>query len=190
FPPETRDYVPMVIAAAWLYLHPRRYGLEFAKVRARPELLTLERPASIYELTICLGNGGTRYGFMRMLRNLNPRYQPDEVIPAGTAITATSDVARLYGRWCTSSARADIARELVNSNPESAIVRSTPAPTPSGPRRPAVPREHRVARGETLDRIAQRYGCGLHALARANNLRAPAYSVRVGQRLSLAPCGD
>ncbi len=190
FPPETRDYVPMVIAAAWLFLHPRRYGLEFEKVRARPELLTLEQPASIYELTICLGNGGTRYGYMRMLRNLNPRYQADEVIPAGTAINATSDVARLYGRWCTRSARADIARELVNSNPASAIVRSAAAPAPTRRPQSARPREHRVARGETLGRIAQRYGCSVRALAQANNLRAPAYAVRAGQRLSLESCGS
>ena len=191
FPPETRDYVPMVIAAAWLFLHPRRYGLEFEKVSARPELLTLERAASIYELTICLGNGGTRYGYMRMLRNLNPRYRADDVIPAGTTLNATSDVVRHYGRWCTRSARADIARELVNSDPGNAIVRSGPVPAASA-RAPAsaVPNEHRVARGENLGRIAQRYGCSLQALARANNLRAPSYSVRVGQRLSLAPCGN
>jgi len=191
FPPETRDYVPMVIAAAWLFLHPRRYGLEFEKVRARPEPLTLERPASIYELTICLGNGGTRYGYMRMLRNLNPRYRADDVIPAGTTLNATRDVVRLYGRWCTDSVRADIARELVNSDPGSAIVRSGPAPAPaSSPRGSSAPREHRVARGETLGRIAQRYGCSLQALARANNLRAPGYSLRAGQRLSLEPCGS
>ena len=31
-PPETRDYVPYVLAAAWLFLHPEEYGLEFPKV--------------------------------------------------------------------------------------------------------------------------------------------------------------
>lgn len=190
FPPETRDYVPMVIAAAWLFLHPRRYGLEFEKVRARPELLTLERPASIYELTICLGNGGTRYGYMRMLRNLNPRYQADDVIPAGTTLNATSDVVRHYGRWCTRSARADIARELVNSDPGNAIVRSGPVAPAAAQASTDAPRVHRVSRGETLGRIAQRYGCGLQALARANNLRGPVYRLRVGQQLTLESCGS
>ncbi|MGY0559614.1 transglycosylase SLT domain-containing protein [Luteimonas sp. A277] len=188
FPPETRDYVPMVIAAAWLYLHPRRYGLEFPKINARPELLQLERDTSIYELTICLGNGGTRYGFMRMLRNLNPRYRADDVIPAGTTLNATADVARLYGRWCTRSARADIARELVSSDPGSAVVRSGPPPQAPRAAAAAVPREHRVGRGENLGRIADQYGCDLRALARSNNLRAPAYALRAGQRLSLESC--
>ncbi|WP_343256836.1 transglycosylase SLT domain-containing protein [Luteimonas qiangzhengi] len=189
FPPETRDYVPMVIAAAWLYLHPRRYGLEFPKINARPELLQLERATSIYELTICLGNGGTRYGFMRMLRNLNPRYRADDVIPAGTTLNVTADVARLYGRWCTRSNRADIARELVNSDPGSAVVRSGPPPQAPRPAASAAPREHRVSRGESLGRIAERYNCNLRELANANNLRAPAYNLRAGQRLSLESCG-
>src|SRR5690606_8652894 len=76
-PAETRDHVPMVIAAAWLFLHPRQDGLHFPRVQTRPALLELEKPASIYELTICLGNGRTRNGFMRALRNLNPRYRAD-----------------------------------------------------------------------------------------------------------------
>ena len=187
FPPETRDYVPMVIAAAWLFLHPRRYGLEFEKVDARPAQLVLEKPASIYELTICLGNGGTRYGYMRMLRNLNPRYRADEVIPAGTTLDATVDVARHYGRWCVDGTRAAIAHELVNSDPQSAVVRSGPAPAAPPPRQQA-PRTHRVTRGETLGRIAQRYGCSVRGLASANGLRAPSYAIRPGQRLSLEGC--
>ena len=51
-------------------------------------------PASIYELTICLGNGGTRDGYMRALRNLNPRYEADSWIcrPART-LNATTKMA-------------------------------------------------------------------------------------------------
>jgi membrane-bound lytic murein transglycosylase D len=43
FPAETRDYVPMVIAAAWLYLHPKEYGLHWPRIDTRPattEMLT------------------------------------------------------------------------------------------------------------------------------------------------------
>ncbi|MEZ0475864.1 transglycosylase SLT domain-containing protein [Luteimonas salinilitoris] len=198
FPPETRDYVPMVIAAAWLFLHPKKYGLEFPKVDARPATLTLQKPASIYELTICLGSSGSRYGYMRMLRNLNPRYQAEEWIPAGTELRATSRVVGLYNRWCTRGARADLAHELVRSDPGSAVVRSGPAQSvpataaavvapvasPSAP----SPSEHRVARGDTLGRIAERYGCNLRALANANNLKAPRYTLRPGQRLDLQGC--
>src|SRR5690606_10966798 len=31
FSPETKDYVSMVIAAAWLFLHPKEYGLTFPR---------------------------------------------------------------------------------------------------------------------------------------------------------------
>ena len=31
--PETRDYVPMVLAAAWLFLHPERYNLDVSEDR-------------------------------------------------------------------------------------------------------------------------------------------------------------
>src|SRR3546814_2548736 len=50
FPAEPRDYVPLVIAAARLFLHPKQYGLPFPRVQTRPALLELDKPASIYEL--------------------------------------------------------------------------------------------------------------------------------------------
>ncbi len=131
FPAETRDYVPMVIAAAWLFLHPKEYGLSFPKVDARPAMLRLGRPSSIYELTICMGNGGTREGYMRVLRNLNPRYQADTWLPTGTSLNATTKMVGLYNRWCVQGQRADLARTLVNSSVASAIVRTGPV-TPVG----------------------------------------------------------
>lgn len=206
FPAETRDYVPMVIAAAWLYLHPEEYGLSFPRVDARPATFTLERPASVYELTICLGNGNTRDGYMRALRNLNPSYEAEDLIPAGTTLNGTVRMAGLYRQWCARGDRADLAARLVNGDPRVATVRTgaievlptgaaAPAalsPVPAAPRPPAAApapaATHRVARGETLGRIAERYGCDVAQLARANDLRAPAYAVRQGQTLKLEGC--
>jgi membrane-bound lytic murein transglycosylase D len=208
FPPETKDYVPMVIAAAWLYLHPKEYGLTFPKIDARPATIQLARPASIYELTICLGNGGTRDGYMRALRNLNPRYEPDSWIPAGATLNATAKMASLYNRWCAQGKRADLARQLVMSDASRAIVRTGPLETieppvpgsvPSTAALPTTvaavtpaparkPREHRVARGETLVSIAQRYSCDTKSLAKANSLKAPRFAIRTGQRLKLEGC--
>ncbi|TDK28458.1 LysM peptidoglycan-binding domain-containing protein [Luteimonas aestuarii] len=203
FPAETKDYVPMVIAAAWLYMHPREYGLVFPRVDTRPATFALKQPASIYELTICLGNGGTREGYMRALRNLNPRYEAEQWIPAGTVLNGTVRMAGLYERWCVRGARAELARRLVNSDPASAIVRTsalqpvsndevpaigaTPAAAPA-PAPAAAMRTHRVARGETLVAIAQRYQCDTGVLARANGIAAPRYLVRQGQSLKLEGC--
>ena len=107
----------MVIAAAWLFLHPKRIRPELPEGRrASPAPLRLAQPSSIYELTICLGNGGTRDGYMRALRNLNPRYEADSWLPAGTTLNATTKIVGLYNRWCTQGPRADLARTLVLSD--------------------------------------------------------------------------
>ena len=203
FPAENRDYVPMVIAAAWLFLHPKQYGLNFPRVQAKPALLRLEKPSSIYELTICLGGGGTREGFMRALRNLNPRYQPDSWLPAGATLHATTQMVGLYNRYCLRGPRAELAHQLVMSDPAAAVVAvgtvtqvatTTPAsvvPTIVATGAPVVakkPREHRVDRGDTLVGIAQEYSCDTKSLAKANGLKAPRYAIRPGQRLKLESC--
>ncbi|ROU06399.1 transglycosylase SLT domain-containing protein [Lysobacter enzymogenes] len=126
FPAETRDYVPMVVAAAWLFLHPREYGLNFPKVDSKLAQLRLSKPSSIYELTICMGGAGSRDGYMRALRNLNPRYQADSYLSAGTTLNATTRMVSLYNRWCTQGKRAELARTLVASDASSAIVRTGP----------------------------------------------------------------
>ncbi len=127
FPAETKDYVPMVIAAAWIFLHPQQYGVEFPKGNAQPATLRLAKSTTIYELTICLGSHGTRDGYMRALRNLNPRYEADGWIPAGTLINATTRIAGLYNRYCVSGPRADLARALITADLNAAIIRPSAA---------------------------------------------------------------
>ncbi|RDZ28829.1 transglycosylase SLT domain-containing protein [Lysobacter silvisoli] len=208
FPSETRDYVPMVIAAAWLFLHPKEYGLSFPKVDPKPAMLRLSQPSSIYQLTICLGNGGTRDGFMRALRNLNPRYQADAYLPAGTSLNATTKIVGLYNRYCVQGARADLARTLMLSDPATAIVRTGPVtlvddasgegagaePAPAvrpeapKPKEKAKPKTYRVQRGETLTSIAQKFQCDTGQLAKRNGLKAPRYAIRPGQVLKLDGC--
>ncbi len=215
FPGETKDYVPMVIAAAWIFLHPQQYGVEFPKINGQPATIRLARSTTIYEMTICLGSTGTRDGYMRALRNLNPRYEADGWIPAGTTINATTRIASLYNRYCVSGARADLARTLITADVNAAIKRptatnvtgsvavgdvqgvqapvavATPTPTPAP--RPATParrqaRSYTVAKGDTLGRIANRFQCEVPALARANGLRAPGYALKPGQSLKLEGC--
>ena len=207
FPAETKDYVPMVIAAAWLFLHPKDYGIRWPRVGTRPATITLAQPASIYELTICLGNYGSRDGYMRALRNLNPRWNADSTIPAGTALNATTRIAWLYRFNCGSnSKRAQLARQLVASNVQSALVRIGPmstapgegtaaapvqdAPPPARPAAPAKPKTYKVQRGETLSSIARKFGCELRDVAKANKLKAPKYAIKPGQSLKLEGCKE
>lgn len=204
FPAETRDYVPMVVAAAWLYLHPKEYGLAFPKIDARPATIQLARAASMYELTICMGSGGTRDGYMRALRNLNPRYEADGYIPAGATLNATVRMAGLYARHCTQGQRADLARTLVASDPSSAIVRvgaivpvDAPLPVAAGGNiatgragadaASSVPRRYTVQRGETLSSIARKFQCSAPRLAQANDIRRRD-DLAVGRTLRLDGC--
>jgi membrane-bound lytic murein transglycosylase D len=60
---------------------------------------------------------------------------------------------------------------------------ATGVPTPA-----AQPREHRVARGDTLVSISRRYSCDTKVLAKANDLKAPRYAIRQGQKLELEGC--
>lgn len=184
-PPETRDYVPMVLAAAWLFMHPEQYGLEFPRFDATPASIALVRPASINELSVCMGQFGNPRGWFRTLRNLNPRYEADTRIAAGTELAVPATAAKAYLARCQSGALAQTAADLheavkpVAGRPGQ--VASASAPTGSG-------RSHVVRSGETLHAIARRYGCAVNAVARANGVAAPKYLIRVGQRLKLPSC--
>lgn len=218
FPAETKDYVPMVVAAAWLFLHPEDYGLRFPRVASRPALLRLQQPTTLYELTICLGNTSGSDGFLRALRNLNPRFEPQTRLLPGTTLNATTQIARLYNRHCLDGKRLQLARQLVTSDPSLAIVRvgsmtsvqslaadGTPQPASKTvyvpgegaveakvatgvPAKPAPPRRHRVTNGETLTAVARKYDCSVRDLADANDIPAPRYAIRPGQVLKLDGC--
>jgi membrane-bound lytic murein transglycosylase D len=179
-PRETRDYVPYVLAAAWLFLHAEDYGLVFPRVNRAATLLRLERPASLNQLTICLGNPNNRYGYFRVLRNLNPRWLPHDELAAGTELRVPVEVLPLYAASCLHGPRADQAL---------ALVRARRAEVPASARVAATGGRHTVRSGDTLSSIARRHGCSAATLARANGLRSP-YALRPGQQIDLSGCGS
>ncbi len=174
-PGETRDYVPMVLAAAWLFLHPEDYGLEFPQLEVAPVSLVLEQPASLNQLAICVGQRGSRSGWFRALRNLNPRPMAHDELPAGTRLEVPAEVAEGYREDCLDGQRADAALQIAGA-----------AKRHSGA---SVAGSYVVRRGDTLAAIARRHGCGsAKALAQANGIKAPSYLIRPGQQLRLAGC--
>ncbi|MCB1747507.1 MAG: transglycosylase SLT domain-containing protein [Gammaproteobacteria bacterium] len=178
-PRETRTYVPMVLAAAWLFLHPERYGLEFPVVDAAPASITLADALSLNELAICLGQAGNPRGWFRTLRNLNPRWEPNDRLPAGSVVEAPRAAALAYAARCTGTTVVGDLHALQDAR--------LPGGEPAA--RAAQARTHVVARGETLSLIARRHGCsGVQDIARANRIAAPRYAIREGQRLVLPDC--
>lgn len=173
-PSETRDYVPMVLAAAWLFMHPEDYRLEFPEVDTRAGTITLAQPQALSELAICLGSSGSRAGWFRVLRNLNPRLNPSEKQPAGTEIALPAKLVEVYQRDCVDGPFQQMAQAL------------HAARRPSGPQLT----QYVVQRGDTLSGIARKLRCAnVRQLADLNNIPPPNYPLRVGQRLQLPACG-
>ena len=181
--PETRDYVPMVLAAAWLFMHPERYNLHFPKIDGAPGHVILQRQASLSELAICLGQAGDmRNGWFRTLRNLNPQVDPQAEQPMGTRLEVPEELQDSYAKSCTQGAWVDLAADLHAA--------TLPSPPAQIARAVDPPRHYTVRHGDTLSAIARKYSCDeVHSLARTNHLHAPGYELKPGQELKLSGCG-
>lgn len=169
-PRETRDYVPEVLAAIWLYLHPEDYGLDLPTFEATTTTIRVEEAVSLDELTVCLGHAGNPRGWHRTLRNLNPRLRGGERVPALGNVVLPTVLVEVHAERCVGDApQLRLARDLYAA---------------AHPERPAA-NEYTVRRGDTLAAIASRHRVSLRALATSNGLSAPNYVIHVGQRLTV-----
>jgi membrane-bound lytic murein transglycosylase D len=175
-PRETQEYVPYVLAAAWLFLHPEDYGVEFPQLSSQPGEVRLTRPMTLSELTVCIGQAGSRAGWFRTLRNLNPRHDPNKPLPAGSTVAVPATLVPVFERHCVDGPLMALATELQAARPTD--------------RAASTGRQVYVVRpGDTLDAIARRQGCpSPQSIARANNIAAPRYLIRPKQRLVLVGC--
>ncbi|GAA0720878.1 transglycosylase SLT domain-containing protein [Dokdonella soli] len=186
---ETREYVPMVLAAAWLFMHPERYNLEFPKIPGRPGSITLKRPASIAELTMCLGQDGNAHdGWFRTLRNLNPQLDPQQQEPAGARLAVPLRLEKTYQRDCAAGRWPQLAAELHAAaipSPPSALAQQAATPK----QKASKVKSYVVRKGDSLASIARKSSCGgVQEIAAANGLRAPHYALKTGQTLKLPGC--
>ncbi len=182
--PETREYVPMVLAAAWLFLHPQDYNLHFPRVDGAPGHVDLTRAASLDELSICLGDDdGSHYGWYRTLRNLNPRLMPTQVQSQGTRINVPKFLEGAYQRSCTSGKWVALADHLQNAQ-----LPVVPAAMVAAVADPPAARRYTVRKGDTLYAIAKRFHCdSVRQLVRGNRLHS-AGDLQVGSELRLEGC--
>ncbi len=186
-PDETRDYVPMVLAAAWLFLHPERYNLDFPKFDVRPGAIELSKPATLTELSVCFGNQAGMYdGWFRTLRNLNPSLDPQKKLPIGTRLEVPMTLQMAYQGSCAGGQWADLAQDLNAAT--AAVVPASPAKTTNA--RVQTAHTYTVRRGDNLAAIARGKGCAsVNDIARLNNIRGPHYRIRAGQKLRIPACG-
>jgi membrane-bound lytic murein transglycosylase D len=176
-PKETQEYVPYVLAAAWLFLHPEDYGLEFPVLEPITTGLTLQAPITLSELAICLGQEDSRSGWFRTLRNLNPRHEHDTRLPVGSEIQVPDVLVDRYDAHCVAGPRLEIARELHDAREYRRAF--------------TAPRIYTVRSGDTLSTIARGQGCpSARAIAETNAIAGPRYVIRPGQQLKLIGCGS
>lgn len=196
---ETRDYVPMVLAAAWLYLHPDSYHLRWPKIDGEAGQIVLKRPASISELTICLGSAeGMQGGWFRTLRNLNPRLDPQVSQPVGTRLDVPKQLEKAYASACADGPWPILASDLRNAvkivappppAATSAALANGPASSSSSSSKPSstASKSYTVRRGDTLVSIARKSDCAdVEAIARMNGLKG--HQLQVGQSLRVPVC--
>jgi len=178
-PRETQEYVPYVLAAAWLFLHPQEYGIQFPRVDAAPGEAQLRHAMTLNELTVCLGQAGdSRAGWFRTLRNLNPRLDPNKPVAAGSRVAMPASLVPVYERQCVDGRMAQLAAELQRARVPGSIAHG------GG-------RKYVVKPGDSLASIARRERCeSPQALARANNIRGPRYLIHPSQELRLVGCNS
>ena len=172
-PSETRDYVPKVLAAAYLFLHPEEYGLRFPSFDTTLSELKLDGELSLAELAICLGQDERPEGWFRTLRNLNPRIKAEQRLAAGTSVRVPIALIDAYAVRCRSP---DFLARIASLQE---------AKSPQGPTEVG----YAVRRGDTLAAIARRTRCSsIKEIAALNGIRGPKYALKLGQRLRLPTC--
>jgi membrane-bound lytic murein transglycosylase D len=179
---ETRDYVPAVLAAAWLFQHPASYNLRFPKVDGAPGTVILKRPASLAELTVCLGSaGGMSDGWFRTLRNLNPRLDPQVTQPAGTQLQLPKLLEQAYAARCVDGPWPILAGDLHRAVVPVVQTPVAPAPVAKGTSR------YKVRRGDTLISIVRKLHCSsVQEIAEMNGLKH--HHISIGQTLKVPAC--
>jgi membrane-bound lytic murein transglycosylase D len=161
-PRETRDYVPLMMAAARIAKEPAKYGFEnvqfeaplaFDVVDANPgsTLDAIAKAAGVEAREVRRLNPQLKTGRTPTNRNIAVR------IPPGTGATYAANWPRVQAEQRVLAQRTAV-------------------------RRPAT-RTHQVRRGENLTVIAKRHGTSVSALRSANNMRGD--RIRAGQTLRI-----
>ena len=168
-PRETRDYVPLMVAAARIAKEPARYGFDDVEIDQPLAFDEVEvAPSSSLE-AIAEAAGTT----LAEVKRLNPQLKLSRTrndqkstvrIPAGTRETFTAG-------WETVSARhATLARAEAKKATRTASLK-----------------RYRVRNGDSLSTIARRHGVTVTALRRANGLSSS--RIRAGATLKIPANG-
>ncbi|HEU0012497.1 MAG TPA: transglycosylase SLT domain-containing protein [Longimicrobium sp.] len=179
-PAETREYVPLMVAAALIGKEPHKHG--FSGVRRWLPLETgeVQVPAATRLATVAKAVGVSE----KELKRLNPHLVQGMTPPGGKPFPVRVPQGReeMYAAnfpRLQAEARALAAAEAKERAEVQARERRA-----AEARRAAAVRRHTVRRGESLWTIARRYDTSVRAVQRANGLGARS-RIRPGQKLTI-----
>jgi membrane-bound lytic murein transglycosylase D len=175
-PGETREYVPLIFAAAVVGKEPERFGITRVERWLPVETEEVEVPGGTPLVVVAEAAGHSE----KQIRALNPQLvqgitPPREVYPVRVPVGRGADYAANFERVRTAHAakRPVATPKLASASVAPAAQRARPAA-----------RAHTVRQGENLTVIAKRHGVSVGSLQRANGLSQRSV-IRPGQRLRI-----
>jgi membrane-bound lytic murein transglycosylase D len=162
---ETRHYVPKIMAAALISKHTKFFGFSDQEIEVEPPLETedVEVPEAT-DLDVIARAAGTT---VEALKDLNPSLR----------------------RWCTPPAKSttDLYKIHLPAGTRERFAEEFPKIAPKDRAHYAV---HVVGNGDTLSKIAARYGSATEAIMRANGIKDSRYLKMRAELVVPVPRGD
>jgi membrane-bound lytic murein transglycosylase D len=179
-PRETRDYVPLMLAAGHIAKEPAQYGFEDLAYQEPLEYDVVWVPGAVDLPMIARASGvpvaEVKELNLHLLRDRTPSNRASALrLPAGTRVAFEATFPELYRT--ARLAQAEAPRQ-------SAVAATTAAAGGTATAAGAAARTHRVRSGETLSHISTRYGVSVAALRSANGNIDPR-RLRAGQSLRI-----
>lgn len=184
-PRETRDYVPLMLAAGHIGKEPAKYGFPDLRYQEPLSYDVVWVPGSVDLGVIAKASGVAEEEVkelnLHLMKGRTPANRGWSVrLPSGARVAFEASFPEMYRT----------ARLAQSEPPRQASV----APVPAVPQRTAAAatgsgRTHRVRQGETLSHIASRYGVSVAALRSANGNVDPR-RLRAGQTLRVPGGGS
>lgn len=175
-PRETRGYVPSLIAVIYVMNHYHDHGLrpEHLDYPVRTDTVMLHSDLLFDHVVSHVGIS------LDELRSLNPQYRRDFVPASSRPYAITLPSAKLEPFIARQESLYAAARDSLERRPVVVEPQRNASSRSSGG---GSGRYHTVRKGETLSKIAARYGLSVSQLKRLNGLKRD--NIRAGQKLKV-----